>query len=125
MYRDIPLPGWRVVFPDKLLQFRPLDLLRLDLFGLAGDWVMRVHVRQPRCCMPACVVTSPVATQPLGLLRLHPFGLAGVSHGWLHECCVGRGIMPCCVRCEVVPRVFAQQEVHRWQAHRTPTLHTT
>jgi hypothetical protein len=25
-----------VVFPDKLLQFRPLDLLRLDLFGLAG-----------------------------------------------------------------------------------------
>ena len=36
MYRDIPLPSWQVVFPDKLLQFRPLDLLRLDLFGLAG-----------------------------------------------------------------------------------------
>lgn len=36
MYRDIPLPSWQVVYPDKLLQFRPLDLLRLDLFGLAG-----------------------------------------------------------------------------------------
>jgi hypothetical protein len=36
VYRDIPLPSWQVVFPDKLLQFRPLDLLRLDLFGLAG-----------------------------------------------------------------------------------------
>eukprot|EP00879_Flechtneria_rotunda_P011142 GHRR01011640.1.p1 GENE.GHRR01011640.1~~GHRR01011640.1.p1 ORF type:complete len:553 (+),score=248.04 GHRR01011640.1:1485-3143(+) len=36
VYRDIPLPHWQVVFPDKLLQFRPFDLLRLDLFGLAG-----------------------------------------------------------------------------------------
>jgi hypothetical protein len=36
VYRDIPLPSWQVVFPDKLLQFRPLDLLKLDLFGLAG-----------------------------------------------------------------------------------------
>lgn len=36
MYRDIPLPSWQVVYPDKLLQFRPLDLLRLDLFGVAG-----------------------------------------------------------------------------------------
>lgn len=36
VYRDIPLPSWQVVFPDKLLQFRPLDLLRLDVFGLAG-----------------------------------------------------------------------------------------
>eukprot|EP00775_Hariotina_reticulata_P012152 gene12152-12290_t len=36
VYRDIPLPSWQVVFPDKLLQFRPLDLLRLDLFGLFG-----------------------------------------------------------------------------------------
>jgi hypothetical protein len=25
-----------MVFPDKLLQFRPLDLLRLDLFGVFG-----------------------------------------------------------------------------------------
>jgi hypothetical protein len=36
VYRDIPLPSWQVVYPDKLLQFRPLDLLRLDLFGLFG-----------------------------------------------------------------------------------------
>jgi hypothetical protein len=36
VYRDIPLPSWQVVFPDKLLQFRPPDLLRLDLFSRAG-----------------------------------------------------------------------------------------
>jgi hypothetical protein len=36
VYRDIPVPSWQVVYPDKLLQFRPLDLLRLDLFGVAG-----------------------------------------------------------------------------------------
>ncbi|EFJ49215.1 hypothetical protein VOLCADRAFT_90139 [Volvox carteri f. nagariensis] len=36
IYRDIPLPTWKVVLPEKLLQFRPLDLLRVDLFALAG-----------------------------------------------------------------------------------------
>jgi hypothetical protein len=36
VYRDIPMPSWQVVFPDKLLQFRPLDLLRTDLFALVG-----------------------------------------------------------------------------------------
>ncbi|KAG2494283.1 hypothetical protein HYH03_007636 [Edaphochlamys debaryana] len=36
IYRDIPLPTWKVVLPEKLLQFRPLDLLRVDLFAVAG-----------------------------------------------------------------------------------------
>ena len=34
--RDIPVPSWKLVFPDKLLQFRPLDGLRADLFTVAG-----------------------------------------------------------------------------------------
>ncbi|KAF6257770.1 Prismane-like protein [Scenedesmus sp. NREL 46B-D3] len=45
VYRDIPLPSWQVVFPDKLLQFRPLDLLRLDLFGLAGAAAVLAQAR--------------------------------------------------------------------------------
>ena len=39
LYRDIPVPTWRIVFPDKLLQFRPLDGLRADLFSMAGGGV--------------------------------------------------------------------------------------
>lgn len=39
LYRDIPVPTWRIVFPDKLLQFRPLDGLRADLFSMAGGWL--------------------------------------------------------------------------------------
>lgn len=35
-YRDIPVPSWKVIFPDKLLQFRPLDGLRSDLITLSG-----------------------------------------------------------------------------------------
>ncbi|CAL8468893.1 g8434 [Coccomyxa elongata] len=34
--RDIPVPSWKLVFPDKLLQFRPLDGLRADLLTVAG-----------------------------------------------------------------------------------------
>ena len=36
IYRDIPVPSWKVVFPNKLLQFRPLDGLRSDLVSIAG-----------------------------------------------------------------------------------------
>lgn len=36
VFRDIPLPSWKIVFPDKLLQFRPLDGLRADLLTVAG-----------------------------------------------------------------------------------------
>ena len=36
IFRDVPLPAWKIVFPDKLLQFRPLDGLRADLLTLAG-----------------------------------------------------------------------------------------
>lgn len=36
IYRDIPVPSWKIVFPNKLLQFRPLDGLRSDLLSIAG-----------------------------------------------------------------------------------------
>lgn len=36
VFRDIPVPSWRIVFPEKLLQFRPLDGLRADLLTVAG-----------------------------------------------------------------------------------------
>jgi hypothetical protein len=37
IFRDIPLPSWKIVFPDKLLQFRPLDGLRADLLTVSGE----------------------------------------------------------------------------------------
>ncbi|KAL0053265.1 hypothetical protein WJX82_003487 [Trebouxia sp. C0006] len=36
IYRDVPVPSWKIVFPNKLLQFRPLDGLRSDLVSIAG-----------------------------------------------------------------------------------------
>jgi hypothetical protein len=58
VYRDIPLPSWQVVYPDKLLQFRPLDLLRLDLFGLAGATAALAQAKYNsivlQVCMPEC-----------------------------------------------------------------------
>ncbi len=36
VFRDVPLPTWKIVFPEKLLQFRPLDSARADIFSLAG-----------------------------------------------------------------------------------------
>ena len=57
IYRDIPVPSWKVVFPNKLLQFRPLDGLRSDLLSLAGviceslllDGARGSHVRASLC----------------------------------------------------------------------------
>ena len=37
IYRDVPMPIWKLVFPNKLLQFRPLDGLRADLLTVAGN----------------------------------------------------------------------------------------
>jgi len=37
VFRDVPLPTWKIVFPEKLLQFRPLDSARADIFSLAGE----------------------------------------------------------------------------------------
>ena len=48
-YRDIPVPTWRIVFPDKLLQFRPLDGLRSDLFSAAGALAALLACRQDIC----------------------------------------------------------------------------
>ncbi len=52
VYRDVPIPIWKVVLPDKLLQFRPLDLLRLDIFGITG---LVAVVAQVRSMSPYCV----------------------------------------------------------------------
>ena len=41
VFRDVPLPTWKIVFPDKLLQFRPLDGLRADLLSVAGKSFLR------------------------------------------------------------------------------------
>lgn len=53
VYRDIPVPTWRIVFPDKLLQFRPLDGLRSDLFTVAGARLPRCQ-QAARCCSSLC-----------------------------------------------------------------------
>lgn len=42
IYRDIPVPSWKIVFPNKLLQFRPLDGLRSDLVSIAGLLCMSI-----------------------------------------------------------------------------------
>ena len=52
IYRDIPVPSWKVVFPNKLLQFRPLDGLRSDLLSLAGvicESLLLDSARGPPC----------------------------------------------------------------------------
>lgn len=36
VFREIPVASWQVVHPARVLQWRPLDLLRLDLFGIGG-----------------------------------------------------------------------------------------
>lgn len=38
------VPTWQVALPDKLLQFRPLDLLRADTFALAGLMALLAQV---------------------------------------------------------------------------------
>ena len=44
VFRDVPLPTWKIVFPDKLLQFRPLDGLRADLLSVAGKSLRTHHL---------------------------------------------------------------------------------
>ena len=41
--RDIPVPSWKLILPDKLLQFRPLDGLRADLVTVAGMSAVAPH----------------------------------------------------------------------------------
>ena len=53
--RDIPVPSWKLVLPDKLLQFRPLDGLRADLVTVAGECPAvaqhaRMSCRRASCC---------------------------------------------------------------------------
>lgn len=43
IYRDIPLPTWKIIFPEKLIQFRPLEGLRADLLSVAGRKLWNMH----------------------------------------------------------------------------------
>ncbi len=61
IYRDIPVPSWKVVFPNKLLQFRPLDGLRSDLVSIAGllcecsiTCFMKIKPASPVKCLVLC-----------------------------------------------------------------------
>ena len=62
IYRDIPVPSWKVVFPNKLLQFRPLDGLRSDLLSLAGvicELLLLDGARGPLVRASLCVTCAP------------------------------------------------------------------
>lgn len=54
IYRDVPLPTWKIVFPDKLLQFRPLDGLRADLLTVAGEATLHPAARSAAPRPAAC-----------------------------------------------------------------------
>ncbi len=45
LYQQLPMGSWKVVFPDKLLQFRPLEGLRADLITLLGLAALAAQVR--------------------------------------------------------------------------------
>jgi hypothetical protein len=53
VFRDVPLPTWKIVFPEKLLQFRPLDSARADVFSLAGE-----------CCSISVVKSFEILEKP-------------------------------------------------------------
>mmetsp|Transcript_37032 Transcript_37032/g.88020 ORF Transcript_37032/g.88020 Transcript_37032/m.88020 type:complete len:437 (-) Transcript_37032:426-1736(-) len=36
VYKDIPVPIWRVCFPQRQVAFKPLDLLKVDLMAMVG-----------------------------------------------------------------------------------------
>lgn len=50
---DIPMAYWQAVYPDKLLQFKPLDGLRLDLLTVIGIIAVIIQVRPP---LAACLL---------------------------------------------------------------------
>lgn len=58
VYRDIPLPDWKLVLPDKLLQFRPLDLVRTDLFALVGLAAVLVNARYDSVVLEVVTLVS-------------------------------------------------------------------
>jgi hypothetical protein len=42
---DIPMAYWQAVYPDKLLQFKPLDGLRVDLITVIGAIAVLAQIR--------------------------------------------------------------------------------
>ena len=75
LYRDIPVPTWRIVFPDKLLQFRPLDGLRSDLFSIAGQL----------CCPPTMLFL--LSLQLVMLICRHTFLCSAASASASFQAC--------------------------------------
>ena len=71
--RDIPVPSWKLVLPDKLLQFRPLDGLRADLVTVAGE---RPAVA-PHACTECCRASCCSACWPSSGLQAESFTAAG------------------------------------------------
>ncbi|KAG1668383.1 hypothetical protein FOA52_004893 [Chlamydomonas sp. UWO 241] len=61
VYRDIPLPNWKVLLPDKLLQFRPLDLVRNDVFAIAGLVAVLAQARYESVVLEAVTIVSASA----------------------------------------------------------------
>ena len=114
--RDIPVPSWKLVLPDKLLQFRPLDGLRADLVTVAGDrpataphtcreWLLRralrlVKVFRTCCCKRVCLQSMRQPAYSMHVSPSRPFcklawklmqscALHRDSRGKLHCVCTG------------------------------------
>jgi hypothetical protein len=61
VYRDIPLPNWKLLLPDKLLQFRPLDLVRNDVFAIAGLVAVLAQARYESVVLEVVTLVSASA----------------------------------------------------------------
>ena len=68
--------SWKVVFPDKLLQFRPLEGLRADLITLLGlaalaaqvpseEYLIPISTRFLFCCGVSYTSTNVPGSDPL------------------------------------------------------------
>eukprot|EP00210_Caulerpa_lentillifera_P005836 g5580.t1 len=60
IYSDIPIPIWKAVVPAKLLQFRPLDALRLDLITIIGLASLGAHAKFASLIFDIVTITTLV-----------------------------------------------------------------
>lgn len=70
---DIPMAYWQAVFPDKLMQFKPLDGLRLDLITVVGVCavIAQIKVTNPLLELVSIVsVIVAVVRSVLGYRRM-------------------------------------------------------
>lgn len=65
----IPMASWQAVYPDKLLQFKPLDGLRLDLISVLGiaAVVAQVGHLQKRCLLFGQLPWASLPALPCGI----------------------------------------------------------